>query len=137
MLIGLTQIVNQLHFLPVIPQFTAAPTPHPTPTGTNAGWRFLNANIVLAGAGTVPLGNAGRPLVDGSSAAIVRNGGAGIVMPDRATFTVFGRPEVRTADDRVTADVGIYHVDLYRLATRQEIQAGTIRGAAITLLSQP
>ncbi|NKB15682.1 MAG: hypothetical protein HC774_00180 [Sphingomonadales bacterium] len=121
----------------VIPQITPGVAPNPLPQGVNRNWRFLNANIVVAPAGAVPLGNRGNALVDGSSAAIVRNGVRGVVMPNLATFRVQGRPEIRTADDRVTADAGIYHIDLYRIAPRAEIQGGTINAAQVTLESQP
>jgi hypothetical protein len=101
--------------------FNRRAVPAVLPAGTNRNWTFFDINIGLAEGN--PQGSTGRDLVDGASAAIVRaRNGQGVVVPSLSALTVVGRPEVRTADDRVSARQGNYHIDLYILAPRAVVQ---------------
>ena len=110
--------------------------PAQLPPGTDKEYNFQQVSINVTTPGTLPLGCAGQPLYDGVSAAIVRGkGNVGCVIPHMSKFTIEGQPSLRIADDRVTGAMGSYHIDLYRVASRSEIQSSGFADARIILMN--
>lgn len=117
-----------------VANFARRQPPAVLPAGTNRSWAFFDITIDTAPG--QPLGSTGGALVDGQSAAIVRDrGGQGVVIPSRASFVVQGQAGVRIADDRVSSRQGNYHIDLYMIAPRAVVQAFKIRDARVILQS--
>ncbi len=108
--------------------------PNPLPAGTNAKTRFFNMNMVQR---PHPLGIANRPLVYNNSCAITRYKGTnrGQTIPDLSNIIVVGAENTtyknrisndtqlvgtRSCIDKVTDQLGAWHIDMYVDATKKE-----------------